>query len=69
LTGAPKSTEDRLATADELGSEVFMNHFAASWAWAFSAPFKGTKEDASHLGGARDPLIISWPARIKQVGG
>jgi arylsulfatase len=68
-TGAPKSTEERLATEDELGSEVFMNHFAASWAWALSAPFKGTKEDASHLGGTRDPLIISWPARIKQVGG
>jgi arylsulfatase A-like enzyme len=69
LTGAPKSTEDRLATEDEFGSEVFMNHFATSWAWALSAPFKGTKEDASPLGGTRDPLIISWPARIKQVRG
>jgi arylsulfatase len=69
VTGAPKSLEDRLSTEDDLGSEVFMNHFAASWAWALSAPFQGTKEDASHLGGTRDPLIISWPARIKDIGG
>jgi arylsulfatase A-like enzyme len=69
VNGAAKSLEDRLATEDDLGSEVFMNHFAASWAWALSAPFQGTKEDASHLGGSRDPLIISWPARIKQTGG
>lgn len=69
VNGAPKSLEERLSTEDELGSEVFMNHFAASWAWALSAPFQGTKEDASHLGGTRDPLIISWPDRIKDVGG
>jgi arylsulfatase len=69
VNGAAKSLQDRLSTEDDLGSEVFMNHFAASWAWALSAPFQGTKEDASHLGGSRDPLIISWPARIKQVAG
>jgi arylsulfatase len=69
VNGKPSSLEDRLSTEDELGSEVYMNHFAAAWAWALSAPFQGTKEDASHLGGSRDPLIISWPARIKQVGG
>lgn len=69
VLGKEKSVEDRLSTEDELGSEVFMNHFAAAWAWALSAPFQGTKEDASHLGGTTDPLIISWPARIKQSGG
>lgn len=67
--GKPASLEERLSTEDELGSEVYMNHFAAAWAWALSAPFQGTKEDASHLGGTRDPLVISWPERIKQVGG
>jgi arylsulfatase len=69
VNGSAKSLEERVSTEDDLGSEVFMNHFAASWAWALSAPFQGTKEDASHLGGSRDPLIISWPAGIKQVGG
>jgi arylsulfatase len=66
--GANASTQDRLAVSDELGSEVFMNHYAAAWAWALGTPFQGTKQDASHLGGTRDPLIVSWPARIKSVG-
>jgi len=41
-----------------------MNHYAASWAWALSSPFHGTKQDASHLGGTTDPLVIAWPGRI-----
>lgn len=69
VNGKSKSVESRLQTEGELGSEVFMNHFAAAWAWALTAPFQGTKEDASHLGGTTDPLIISWPARIKETGG
>jgi len=67
--GAPASISERLAVSDELGSEVFMNHYAAAWAWALGTPFQGTKQDASHLGGTRDPLVISWPARIKAAGG
>ena len=67
--GAPASVPERLAVSDELGSEVFMNHYAAAWAWALGTPFQGTKQDASHLGGTRDPLVISWPARIKNTGG
>jgi hypothetical protein len=27
------------------------------------------KRLGSHLGGSRDPLVISWPARIKDTGG
>jgi arylsulfatase len=27
------------------------------------------KQTASHLGGSRDPLIVSWPARIADKGG
>ena len=33
------------------------------------APFQWTKQVASHLGGTRDPLIVSWPAHIKDAGG
>ena len=68
-SGSPASVSERLAVSDELGSEVFMNHFAAAWAWAMCTPFQGTKWDSSHLGGTRDPLVVSWPARIKSVGG
>jgi arylsulfatase A-like enzyme len=46
-----------------------MNHYAASWAWALNSPYVGTKQDASHLGGVTDPLVISWPGHIKDAGG
>jgi arylsulfatase len=66
--GVAASLGDRLAASDDLGSELFSNHFAAAWAWALSSPFQGTKQDASHLGGTTDPLVVSWPARIKAAG-
>ena len=54
---------------DDLGSKMFINIYAAAWAWAADTPFQWGKEDASHLGGTRDPLIVSWPARIHDGGG
>ena len=39
------------------------------WAWAFDTPFKWTKQVASHFGGTRQGLAISWPGHIKDVGG
>lgn len=67
--GKPLSLEQRLSFSERDGSDAYMNHFAAAWAWALSSPFKGTKMDASHLGGTTDPIVISWPARIKDGGG
>jgi arylsulfatase len=32
-------------------------------------PFQWTKQVASHFGGTGNPMIISWPARIKDKGG
>ena len=67
--GNARSIQQRLTDSSGLGSELYMNHFAAAWAWALSTPFQGTKMDASHLGGTTDPMIISWPARIHEKGG
>ncbi|MFP5259314.1 MAG: arylsulfatase, partial [Acidobacteriota bacterium] len=39
------------------------------WAWAFDTPFPWTKQIASHLGGIRQGMAISWPSRIKDKGG
>lgn len=69
INGKPLTVEARLDTADLLGSETYMNHYAAAWAWALSSPFQGTKQDASHLGGTTDPLVIVWPGHIKDAGG
>jgi hypothetical protein len=34
-----------------------------------NTPFQWTKQVASHFGGTRNPMIISWPDRIKDKGG
>ena len=59
---------ERLANIDKLGGPGFINNYAVGWAWALDTPVQWTKQIASHLGGTRDPLIVSWPSRIKNVG-
>lgn len=48
-----------------LGGEHSAPHFAAAWAHANNTPFQFGKQMASHLGGTRDPMVVSWPKRIK----
>ena len=61
---------DQLKHVDELGSaRVTLNWHAAGWAWLASTPFQWWKTYASHFGGVRNPLIVSWPVRIKDRGG
>jgi hypothetical protein len=42
---------------------------SAGWSWAFDTPFTWFKQNASRLGGIRQCMAISWPARIKDIGG
>jgi len=51
------------------GSDKTYPHMAVGWAWAFDTPFKWTKQIASHFGGTRQGMAISWPKRIKDAGG
>lgn len=60
---------DQLKFYDAWGSAETSPHMAVGWSWAFDTPFKWTKQIASHFGGTRQPMAISWPARIKDVGG
>ena len=54
---------------DVWGSAETYPHMAVGWTWAFDTPFKWTKQVASHFGGTRQGMCISWPNRIKDVGG
>ncbi len=60
---------EQLKFYDVWGSAATYPHMAVAWAWAFDTPFKWTKQIASHFGGTRQGLAISWPARIKDAGG
>ena len=51
------------------GNDHTAPHIAAAWAWAGNTPFQWGKQMASHLGGTRNPMVVAWPARIKDGGG
>ena len=54
-----------LGGLDVLGSPKTDNMYHAGWAWAGSTPYKSTKLVAAHFGGTRQPMAVSWPAKIK----
>jgi len=54
---------------DAWGSDKTYNHMAVGWTWAFDTPYKWTKQVASHFGGTRQGMAISWPKVIKDKGG
>lgn len=54
---------------DLWGSDKTYPHMAVGWSWAFDTPYKWTKQIASHFGGTRQGMAISWPKVIKEKGG
>src|SRR5450432_3779513 len=58
----------QLLHMNEWGSDQTYPHMAVGWSWAFDTPFKWTKQVASHFGGTRQGLAISWPGHIKDAG-
>ena len=54
---------------EDWGSAATYPHMAVAWSWAFDTPFKWTKQVASHFGGTRQGMAISWPGHIKDPGG
>jgi len=69
LQGLPEPQAGRLAGIDRIGGPDAYAHYNSSWAWAMNTPFPWTKAVASHLGGTRNPMVITWPKRIKDRGG
>ena len=68
LNGLQEDSHALAQHLDDIAGPKSYNHFPVGWAWAMNTPFQWGKQIASHLGGTRNPLVISWPARIKQVG-
>lgn len=69
FNGISEKWQDNLKVIDELGGPRHFNHFPSSWAHAMNTPFQWTKQVASHFGGTRNPMIISWPKGISDKGG
>jgi len=69
LNGAPEHVDYMYEHLDEMGGPYSFNGYPAGWAWATASPFQYGKTIASHLGGTRDGLVVSWPRRIRDEGG
>ena len=54
---------------DVWGSDETYNHMAVPWSWAFDTPFSWSKQIASHFGGVRQGMCVSWPGHIDDEGG
>jgi arylsulfatase len=69
IEGLTMPVKDQLKFYDVWGSDKTYPHMSVAWSWAFDTPFKWTKQVASHFGGTRQGMAMSWPARIKDAGG
>lgn len=54
---------------EQLGARQYNHNFSMGWAWAMNTPFQYYKQVVSHLGGIRNPLIVSWPRHMRGRGG
>jgi arylsulfatase A-like enzyme len=76
LNGVQLTPEQQLSLINEKyggieawGGPATDPHFSCAWAWAGNTPFQWGKQIASHFGGTRDPMVVSWPKRITDRGG
>lgn len=67
--GVPEDPEWLLEHIDDFGTAKCENHFNVGWAWALDSPFQWMKQVASHFGGTRNAMALSWPKKIRDAGG
>ncbi len=69
LNGIQSTLQENLKEADIIGEFGTSPHVPVGWAMAMNTPFPWCKQVASHFGGTRNPMVISWPKVIKDKGG
>lgn len=69
FNGVPVPIKAQYLWYPSWGSEKTFPLYAAPWAWATSTPFKWVKQVASHFGGTKQGMAMSWPGHITDVGG
>ena len=68
FNGVPEDLKEVLKRVDDIGTWKAYNHYPAAWAHAMCTPFQWTKQIASHYGGTRNGMVISWPKGIAAKG-
>ena len=69
FNGVTVPVKDQFLFYEFWGSDLTFPHYSAGWAWAFDTPFKWVKQVASHFGGTRQGVCMSWPGHITDKGG
>ena len=66
--GVHEDPEWLLEHIDDFGTARCENHFNVGWAWALDSPFQWMKQVASHFGGTRNAMALSWPGHTSSAG-
>lgn len=60
--------EEHWTLTGSIGGPLVNSNYGSGWALAMATPFPFYKQIASHLGGTRNGMVISWPGKIKSHG-
>ncbi|MEW6642436.1 MAG: arylsulfatase [Pseudomonadota bacterium] len=63
----PEPMPEKVARIDDIGGPDTHSNFPHGWAMASNTPLRRYKQN-THGGGIRDPLVISWPAKLPARG-
>jgi len=68
INGFDEELDYMMSRIEDIGGPTTYPLNTGGWAWAMNAPFPRSKRIASHLGGTRNGLVMSWPKRIGKAG-
>ncbi|HQR04557.1 MAG: arylsulfatase [Proteobacteria bacterium] len=63
-----ETVADLAARMEDMGGPDSYEIYPIGWALAMDTPFQWMKQIASHLGGIRNGMVVSWPQRIRARG-
>ena len=63
----PEPIAEKLSRLEDIGGPASHSNFPLGWAMTSNTPLRRYKQN-THGGGVRDPLVVSWPARIGARG-
>ncbi|MEZ5710980.1 MAG: arylsulfatase [Blastomonas sp.] len=68
ISGVDDTEETLTEQRDAMGGPDSYQNYPLGWAWAMNSPFQWVKQFASHVGGVRNAMVVSWPERIQDGG-
>ncbi len=68
VSQSEESLDYKESRMPDFGTWKSSNLYPVAWAWAMNSPLQWVKQVASHFGGTRNGMIISWPKGIQARG-